>query len=110
MLRALELSAEICSGESRMTRSKEFWLSACAMCLCSPIVHAQEGPIATARRVETIVYTTVRPANWDVFLFIDGTNEPRRLTDHPASDYNATFSPDGEWVVFTSERNGNADL
>ena len=51
-----------------------------------------------------------RPANWDVFLFVDGASEPRRLTDHPALDYNAIFSPDGEWVVFTSERNGNADL
>ena len=59
---------------------------------------------------EIIVYTTLRPANWDVFLFPDGDEEPRKLTSHPALDYNATFSPDGNWVVFTSERNGNADL
>jgi Tol biopolymer transport system component len=59
---------------------------------------------------ETIVYSTLQPDNWDVYLF-DGTEAPaRRLTDHPALDYNATFSPDGRWVVFTSEREGNTDL
>jgi Tol biopolymer transport system component len=93
-----------------MTRSKVFWLSAFAACFWPLIVDAQDGLDAPARRVETIVYTTARPSNWDVFLFVDGATEPRRLTDHPAFDYNATFSPDGEWVVFTSERNGNADL
>jgi Tol biopolymer transport system component len=36
--------------------------------------------------------------------------EPRRLTSHPALDYNAVFSPDGRWVVFTSERTDSADL
>ena len=25
-------------------------------------------------------------------------------------DYNASFSPDGRWVVFTSERSGSADI
>lgn len=60
--------------------------------------------------VETIVYTSLGPPNWDIYLF-DGTEaEPRRLTDHPARDYNAVFSPDGRWVVFSSERAGNADL
>lgn len=60
--------------------------------------------------VEAIVYTSLGPPNWDIYLF-DGTEaEPRRLTDDPARDYNAVFSPDGSWVVFTSEREGNADI
>ncbi|MFW6200934.1 MAG: hypothetical protein ACOC8B_00005 [Gemmatimonadota bacterium] len=32
------------------------------------------------------------------------------MTDHPALDYNATFSPDGRWLVFTSDRRGSPDL
>jgi Tol biopolymer transport system component len=60
--------------------------------------------------VEAIVYTTVRPPNWDIYLFEEPAGTPRRLTDDPALDYNAVFSPDGRWLVFTSERAGNADL
>ena len=42
---------------------------------------------------------------------IDGTNE-RKLLARSAFDYHASYAPDGRWVVFTSERNGDgqADL
>jgi Tol biopolymer transport system component len=39
----------------------------------------------------------------------DGTGE-RPLLTASALDYNAMFSPDGQWVAFTSERDGSADL
>jgi len=45
-------------------------------------------------------------------LFIadaDGSN-PRKLIPGASIDYNASFSADGEWVVFTSERHGSADI
>lgn len=48
--------------------------------------------------VEAVVYTTLRPPNWDVYLFEQPGAAPRRLTDHPALEYNAVFSPDGRWV------------
>ena len=35
---------------------------------------------------------------------------PKQITDDPALDYDATFSPDGRWIVFCSERSGNPDL
>jgi TolB protein len=60
--------------------------------------------------VEAIVYTTLRPPNMDIYLFDEPGGAPRRLTYHPALDYNAVFSPDGRWVVFTSERSGSPDL
>jgi Tol biopolymer transport system component len=60
--------------------------------------------------VEAVVYTTLRPPNWDIYLFDKPGGAPRRLTADPALDYNAVFSPDGGWVVFTSERTGNTDL
>lgn len=73
-------------------------------------VPAQAAPGQSAGLAETIVYTTLRPPNWDIYLFEEPGGQPRRLTDDPALDYNAVFSPDGRWVVFTSERGGNADL
>ncbi|HET8696005.1 MAG TPA: hypothetical protein VFO94_00885, partial [Gammaproteobacteria bacterium] len=59
---------------------------------------------------ERIVYSSLRPGNWDIFYFAKGAKTPRRLTDHPGLDYDAVLSPDGRWIVFTSERRGNPDL
>jgi Tol biopolymer transport system component len=59
---------------------------------------------------ERIVYSSLRPGNWDVYYFARPGTAPRRLTDHPGLDYDAALSPDGRWVVFTSERRGNPDL
>ncbi len=56
------------------------------------------------------MWTSLAPANTEIFLFGADRNERRVLAPHPALDYNATFSPDGRWIVFTSERNGSADL
>jgi len=39
----------------------------------------------------------------------DGSNG-HRLTAHIANDFNPRFSPDGKWVAFTSNRNGNNDV
>lgn len=59
---------------------------------------------------EALYFSSNRPENWDLYLFDAAGAAPRRLTDHPALDYDAAFSPDGRWLVFTSERDGNPDL
>ena len=59
---------------------------------------------------ETIVYSSIQPANWDLYLFDGPGSAPRRLTTDPGLDYNGVISPDGRWVVFTSERTGSPDL
>ena len=59
---------------------------------------------------ETIVYSSIQPSNWDLYLFDHPGSQPRRLTTHPGLDYSGAISPDGRWVVFTSERSGNPDL
>lgn len=69
-------------------------------------------PAAAAQTLgaERIVYSSLRPGNWDIYYFAGPGAAPRRLTNHPGLDYDAAFSPDGRWVVFTSERRGNPDL
>ena len=59
---------------------------------------------------EIIVYTGLRPANWELYLFESPGRAPRALTNDPDLDYNPVFSPDGRWIVFCSERRGNPDL
>jgi Tol biopolymer transport system component len=39
----------------------------------------------------------------------DGTNQIR-LTDNPASDAEPSWSPDGQNIVFASDRNGNSEI
>ena len=78
------------------------------------VVVAVTGPAQGRQEAEqipeTIVYSSIQPANWDLYLFESSGSEPRRLTTHPGLDYNAVISPDGRWVVFTSERSGSPDL
>jgi Tol biopolymer transport system component len=58
----------------------------------------------------TIVFSSGAPRGWDVFLVDLGTKKAQRLTDHPALDYNAAFSPDGRRVAFVTQRDGNHEL
>lgn len=59
---------------------------------------------------EQIYYTSFRPLQWDVYYSEKPGDSAERLTTNPALDYEAVLSPDGKWVVFTSERNGSPDL
>ena len=51
-------------------------------------------------------------ANFLLYLFLINTNgtELIQLTSHKSDDYEPTFSPDGQTVVFTSERDGNKEI
>jgi Tol biopolymer transport system component len=57
-----------------------------------------------------LAFASFAPLNTDIFVAdADGAN-PRPLLAHPSLDYNASFSRDGKWIVFTSERRGSADI
>jgi len=58
----------------------------------------------------TIAYSGLAPLNTDIFIAdADGRN-PKPFLASPALDFNASFSRDGKWIAFTSERNGSADI
>ncbi len=40
----------------------------------------------------------------------ESLNQPRRITTHPAEDRNPALSPDGKWLAFASDREGNWDI
>ena len=52
----------------------------------------------------------IGPASTTVHAADAGGKQVRQVFANPALDYNATFSRDGQWVAFTSERDGSADL
>lgn len=72
------------------------------------------GPLpsdsAPMGRVEQVVYTTLAPHGWEILLFDASSGKARPLASDLSLDYNPAFSPDGRWLVFTSERRGNPDL
>jgi Tol biopolymer transport system component len=61
---------------------------------------------------QKIVFARVFPNEGQIGLFIaarDGSGERPLLTTHDI-DYDPVFSPDGQSIVFTSDRAGSADL
>lgn len=46
----------------------------------------------------------------DLWLVNDDGTNPRRLTTHAARDSHPKFSPDGQWIAFSSNRYGNDDV
>jgi Tol biopolymer transport system component len=58
----------------------------------------------------TIAFNRVEVGQPEIFVAAsDGSNE-HPLLPNPDRDYDAVWSPDGQSIVFTSERNGSADL
>lgn len=47
---------------------------------------------------------------YDIFTAKPDGRDLRRLTDHPGYDAEATLSVDGQWIIFTSKRDGDIDL
>jgi Tol biopolymer transport system component len=66
------------------------------------------APPASAKN--TILVNRIGPSASELFVAnADGTGE-RKLFPVTGFDYDASFSADGKWIVFTSERNSSADI
>ena len=57
----------------------------------------------------TVAFKSFAPNNTDIFIG-DRDGNVRPLAPDSALDYNASFSADGQWIVWTSHRSGNADI
>jgi TolB protein len=67
-----------------------------------------------------IAFVSVRdtPAPWtckddcnaDIYVMDSSGSNITRLTKNPGYDFYPSWSPDGQWIVFTSERDGNREI
>jgi Tol biopolymer transport system component len=78
--------------------------------LSTALLPAAGPPLSNDRPTGTIAFASLAPRAWDVYVLDRETNTTRRLTDHPALDFNAAFAPDGKRLAFVSERDGNMEL
>jgi hypothetical protein len=74
-----------------------------------------EGPFSDRQPVyspdgRSILFTSDRSGNLDIWRLDRATGELRRLTDHEASDWDPAFSPDGEQLLFSSDRSGRFQI
>jgi Tol biopolymer transport system component len=73
---------------------------------------AMAGPVAAR---EVMLMNRIGPSKMSLYVAnADGSGERRLLPDSNGLDYDAAFTPDGQWIVFTSERDaegtGQADI
>jgi dipeptidyl aminopeptidase/acylaminoacyl peptidase len=84
-------------------------LSIVAACMLAACQSSQETSAERAPAF-AIAFANFADQNTDIFIADPDGGNARALSPDPASDYNASFSSDGEWIVFTSERSGSADI
>jgi hypothetical protein len=59
--------------------------------------------------VDEIVFHSNVEGQWDIYAVSSSSGTPRRLTDHPATDDFPSYSRDGKWVYFSSNRTSAQD-
>jgi Tol biopolymer transport system component len=73
---------------------------------------ATEPTLAAASLTPTyeIAFASLGPLNSELFIADADGNNAKPLLPHAGFDGNASFSHDGRWIVFTSERGGSYDI
>jgi Tol biopolymer transport system component len=73
---------------------------ACAVALASALS-------APAAEKGVMLMNRIGPSKLELYVAnADGTGEHRLMPNPTSLDYDASFSPDGKWIVFTSEKSG----
>jgi Tol biopolymer transport system component len=59
---------------------------------------------------DTVLFNRIGPSRITLFVANGEGLDARPLFPASGFDYSPSFSPDGRWIVFTSERDGSADI
>ncbi len=104
-----------------MTTERGWWRAACsgrwifaigaltsaawaASLLDAPLDAGRQGPH------DTITFASFAPFDTDIFVADADGSHARALASTPSFEANASFSSDGQWIVFSSNRAGSWDI
>ena len=79
-------------------------------CLCGVTAGAWRAESRPAAPSYTIAFKSFAPNNTDIFIADSDGKRARALVPSSSLDYNASYSPDGRWIIFTSHRSGPAKI
>ena len=65
---------------------------------------------AQAPGKQYLSFSSLRSGNLEIYIIDTDGNNLRNLTNHPASDYAATWSPSGRSFAYGSDREGNSEI
>jgi tricorn protease len=88
---------------------KKFYAFAFLLTLCAPLmVMGREAKLVRYPHYHQgrVVFTYLA----DIWTADEDGKNVRRVTVHKARDVYPKFSPDGRWIAFSSDRNGNLDV
>ena len=98
---------------------KKFVRIGAYVCMCAAILlglgnlaraQAPEGPTRLLRYADISKDKVVFSYAGDLWIAPRAGGDARRLTSHPGDELFPKFSPDGKWVAFTGEYDGNPDV
>lgn len=75
----------------------------------APLEDGGEATPLVPLPVGKLVFDSDRSDNLDLWLLEEGSTEPTQLTEDPGSDRVGRLTPDGEAVVFSTDRAGGPD-
>ncbi|MEE2791956.1 MAG: hypothetical protein VX453_10005 [Acidobacteriota bacterium] len=78
--------------------------------MLSTIVCFRLGATLDAQEFDRLYVDQYMPLRSELMIADTNGSNPRKLVPGREIDYTASFSYDGQWVVFTSDRSGSADI
>src|SRR5579859_1804337 len=107
---SIACTSVIVAGQGTIFSAQEGLQTAAAMAGNVGSARARELRRVSVQPHHTIAFKSFAPNNTDIFIADADGSHIRPLVPDPALDYNASFSADGRWIVFTSHRAGSADV
>lgn len=71
------------------------------------IVYARRGVPGEVPVVDEAVQAEAPADTWDIFLMASNGDSVEQITNDPGNDIEPTWSPDGKYIAFSSDRSGS---